>query len=159
MDTQPGEENYMKLSVLLAICLLLLGCDSQTDPGLSARQTPISADKAIELAKADANRLSSPPRLYVNMGGSVQIWPGKAGDPKAVFVDGTCAGSLLTTVQMTLTTSATEESTTWHIVFGAAWKTEKHSWEFRVGSDLQVSFVSEQGDTLPCMQDPPQIHK
>ncbi len=114
----------------------------------------------IRLAKAAADQLPSPPRIYERDSSRAQDWPGQAGSlPASLDICGAMMAAednLGCTPPLTLTLSLNSTDGTTIVTFQSDWQSaagpKTHSWQFSVQrSRRKATFLKEEGDPLPVL--------
>ena len=112
----------------------------------------------IQLAKSDAERLSSPPRIYKTSGNSVSLWPDQPGELETTYGtsgmrrpdDDIFAGTSPMILRTVLEPATPQGS--YEVIFQSVWGPSNepliHTWKFHVGADRHVTFIGEEGDEL-----------
>ncbi len=113
----------------------------------------------IQLAKSNAERLSSAPRIYQTSGNSISLWPDQPGELETRYGtrgmqlpgDDIFAGTSPMTLRTVLEAATPQGS--YQVIFQSEWGPSNepliHTWKFHVSAACYVTFMGEEGDDLP----------
>ena len=133
---------------------------SATSPLIGSPGEQLDETAVIGLAKAAADQLPSPPRIYERDSSRAQEWPGQAGSlPASLDVCGAMMAAEDNpgcTPPLTLTLSLNSTDGTTLVTFQSDWQSaagpKSHSWQFSVQrSRRKATFLKEEGDPLPVL--------